>query len=61
MSLNHNAGWLASLFGLYHPLEYVVYECMYILLHKEKQQLGILNPLAIPFYLTTERYKEQNK
>ena len=54
---NFNAGWLPHAEGLYTQHDDLLYQCMYVILHKERQRLGILNPFASPFYPETERYK----
>jgi len=56
-AVNHSAGWLPHAEGLYTQHDDLLYQCMYIILHKERQRLGILNPFARPFYPATERFR----
>ena len=57
MAVNYNTGWLPHAEGLYTQHDDLVYQYMYIILHKERQRLGLLNPLAHPFYPATEEIK----
>ena len=57
----HNAGWLPYAQGLYTQHDDLVSQCMYILLHKERLRLGILNPFAEPFYPITEMDEHKDK
>jgi len=57
MAGNYSAGWLPYAEGLYTQHDDLLYQCMYIILQRERQRLGILNPFASPFYPETERHK----